>query len=109
MKRRIGILTAGGDCPGLNSTMRGLVRSCCNLFGNDMEITGIHNGYSGLINNECTVMAPDDFCGILTKGGTFLGTRRTPFKMMRVIEEDGVDKVQSMKNTYNSLFSVFRL
>ena len=48
-------------------------------------------------------MQPDDFRGLLTLGGTILGTKRTPFKMMQVIEEDKVDKVAAMKKTYNDL------
>ena len=45
-------------------------------------------------------MTQDDFRGILTLGGTILGTKRTPFKMMRVVEDDNIDKVAAMKRTY---------
>ena len=61
---------------------------------------GISNGYYGLINNMCRDMAPSEFSGILTRGGTILGTKRQPFKMMTVIGEDNVDKVKNMKDTY---------
>ncbi len=100
MKRRIGILTSGGDCPGLNATIRGVAKACYEKFGNDIEIIGIQDGYSGLINNQCKIMQPSDFSGILTTGGTIFGTKRTPFKMMKVVEEDNVDKVRNMKKTY---------
>ena len=100
MKRRIGILTSGGDCPGLNATIRGVAKACYEKFGNDVEIIGIQDGYSGLINNQCKIMQPSDFSGILTTGGTIFGTKRTPFKMMKVVEEDNVDKVRNMKKTY---------
>lgn len=100
MKRRIGILTSGGDCPGLNATVRGVAKACYEKFGNDVEIIGIQDGYSGLINNQCKIMQPSDFSGILTTGGTIFGTKRTPFKMMKVVEEDNVDKVRNMKKTY---------
>lgn len=100
MKRRIGILTAGGDCPGLNSTIRAVAKSCYRKFGDEVQLIGIHNGFSGLMYNECTEMNPEDFSGLLTRGGTVLGTRRTPFRMMHVIEEDGTDKVNAMKTTY---------
>lgn len=100
MKRRIGILTSGGDCPGLNATIRGVAKACYKKFGNDVEIIGIQDGYSGLINNQCKIMQPSDFSGILTTGGTIFGTKRTPFKMMKVVEEDNVDKVRNMKKTY---------
>lgn len=100
MKRRIGILTSGGDCPGLNATIRGVAKACYERFGSDVEIIGIQDGYSGLINNQCKLMQPADFSGILTTGGTIFGTKRTPFKMMRVVGEDNVDKVKNMKKTY---------
>lgn len=100
MKRRIGILTSGGDCPGLNATIRGVAKACYERFGSDVEIVGIQDGYSGLINNQCKLMQPSDFSGILTAGGTIFGTKRTPFKLMKVVGEDNVDKVKNMKKTY---------
>lgn len=101
MKRRIGILTSGGDCPGLNATIRGVAKACYEMFGEDgVEIIGISNGYYGLIHNMAKVMKPSDFSGILTQGGTILGTKRQPYKMMQIIGEDNVDKVKAMKNTY---------
>lgn len=101
MKRRIGILTSGGDCPGLNATIRGVAKACYEMMGEDnVEIIGIANGYYGLINNLCREMHPDEFSGILTRGGTILGTKRQPFKMMQVIGDDNVDKVKNMKETY---------
>ncbi len=100
-KRRIGILTSGGDCPGLNATIRGAAKACYTLLGEDnVEIVGIANGFHGLIHNNCKIMKPEDFSGILTQGGTILGTKRTPYKMMQVIEGDNIDKVAEMKATY---------
>ncbi|MCH5323926.1 MAG: 6-phosphofructokinase [Eubacterium sp.] len=100
-KRRIGILTSGGDCPGLNATIRGAAKACYTMFGEDkIEIVGISNGFHGLIHNDCRLMKPEDFSGILTQGGTILGTKRTPYKMMQVIEDDNIDKVAEMKATY---------
>lgn len=101
MKKRIGILTSGGDCPGLNATIRGVAKACYEMLGQDnVEIVGVCDGYYGLINNICREMKPEDFSGILTRGGTILGTKRQPFKMMTVIGEDKVDKVKNMKKTY---------
>lgn len=77
-----------------------MAKACYEKFGNDVEIIGIQDGYSGLINNQCKIMQPSDFSGILTTGGTIFGTKRTPFKMMKVVEEDNVDKVRNMKKTY---------
>jgi len=101
MKRRIGILTSGGDCPGLNACIRGVARASYSMF--DAEIVGIQDGYAGLISGDYKDMKQSDFSGILTLGGTILGTRRTPFRNMRVIEEDNVDKVKSMKHNYKKM------
>lgn len=102
-KKRIGILTAGGDCPGLNATIRGVAKACYQIMGDEVEIIGIVDGYSGLIKGEYHSMQPDDFSGILTRGGTILGTSRTPYKKMQIIEEDMVDKVLNMKQNYKKL------
>ncbi len=103
-KLRIGILTSGGDCPGLNATIRGVAKATYEAFGEDkVEIVGIHDGYHGLIHGDYKVMEPSDFSGILTTGGTILGTKRTPYKMMQIIEDDKVDKVKEMKATYKDL------
>ena len=93
MKKRVGILTSGGDCPGLNATLRGVAKALYQRMGDRVEIIGITNGYHGLIHGDWRVMEPREFSGILTVGGTILGTRRTPFKLMRVVGEDQVDKV----------------
>lgn len=101
---RIGMLTSGGDCPGLNATIRAVAKACFEKFGtNGVEIIGISDGYGGLIRNEARHMEPNEFSGILTAGGTILGTSRTPYKMMQIIGEDNVDKVKSMKETYRNL------
>lgn len=101
MKRRIGILTSGGDCPGLNACIRGVARASYSMF--DTEIVGIQDGYAGLISGDYKEMKQSDFSGILTLGGTILGTRRTPFRDMRVIGEDNVDKVKAMKSNYKKM------
>ncbi len=100
MKKRVGILTSGGDCPGLNATIRGAAKALYERFGSEVEIIGVLNGYDGLIRGEYKIMDPYDFSGILTRGGTILGTKRTPFKLMQVIGEDNIDKVAAMKKTY---------
>jgi 6-phosphofructokinase 1 len=103
MKKRVGILTSGGDCPGLNATIRGAAKALYQRFGDEVEIVGIQNGYDGLIKGEWREMQQYEFSGILTVGGTILGTKRTPFKMMTVVEDDKVDKVAAMKKTYDDL------
>ena len=99
---RIGMLTSGGDCQALNAAMRGVAKTLYNS-GEDVELYGFLNGYQGLIHGRFRLLTYDDFSGILTKGGTFLGSSRTPFKTIQVIEEDGIDKVAAMKQTYYKL------
>ena len=100
MKMRVGILTSGGDCPGLNATIRGVAKALYHRMGDKVEIVGIMNGYDGLIHGNYREMEQSEFSGILTMGGTILGTKRTPFKLMRVVGDDKVDKVAAMKKTY---------
>ena len=101
MKKRIGILTSGGDCPGLNATIRGVAKAVYQRLGSgNVEIIGIVDGYHGLIHDEVHLMQPSDFSGILTQGGTILGTSRQPYRMMQVIGDDNIDKVANMKATY---------
>ena len=95
--KRVGILTSGGDCQGLNAAIRGVAKGLYEQFGKDVEIYGIKDGYTGLIFGEYKKMEPGDFSGILTLGGTLLGTSRQPFKTIRVIDENNVDKVAAMK------------
>lgn len=96
---RIGLLTSGGDCQALNAAMRGVIRGLSSKR-DDLEIYGFQDGYKGLIYGNAKSMTPDDFSGILTRGGTILGTSRQPFKRMRIPDENGLDKVQAMKDNY---------
>ena len=100
---RIGMLTSGGDCQSLNATMRGVAKSLYKSYGDEVEIIGFEDGYKGLMYADYQIMKPSDFSGILTKGGTILGTSRQPFKLMGEPTEDGLDKVKSMKDTYKKL------
>ena len=101
--KRVGILTSGGDCQGLNAAIRGVAKGLYEEFGDNVEIYGIKDGYKGLIFGEYKLMKESDFSGILTLGGTLLGTSRQPFKMMRVIDENSVDKVKNMKDNYKKM------
>ena len=100
--KRIGMLTSGGDCQSLNATMRGVVKGMLQLEGN-VEFYGFEEGYKGLIYGNYKRLTSKDFSGILTQGGTILGTSRQPFKLMRVPDKNGVDKVEAMKSTYKYL------
>jgi 6-phosphofructokinase 1 len=78
--KRIAILTGGGDCPGLNAVIRGVVKSACLSHG--WEVIGVEDGFDGLLDlKKCRVLSLDDVRGILPRGGTILGTtnRGNPF------------------------------
>lgn len=103
--KTFGILTAGGDCPGLNAAIRGVCRAAYDRYG--MTAVGIANGYSGLINEDYRILKEEDFSGILIRGGTILGaSREKPFK----VKHEGIDhhpieneKVTIIKEQYNKL------
>ncbi len=78
--RRIGILTGGGDCPGLNAVIRAVVNTAIRKY--NLEVYGVLDGYSGLINKNLKKLELRDVSGILPRGGTILGTsnRDNPFK-----------------------------
>ena len=99
---RIGMLTSGGDCQALNAAMRGVVK-CIAHSGEQVEFYGFLNGYKGLIYSDFRMLTSDDFSGILTRGGTILGSSRTPFKTIREPDENGLDKVEAMKQNYYKL------
>ena len=101
---RIGMLTSGGDCQALNAAMRGVVK-CIAHSGEEVEFYGFKNGYRGLIYSDFRMLTSKDFSGILTKGGTILGSSRTPFKTIREPDENGMDKVLAMKNNDVSMVS----
>jgi 6-phosphofructokinase 1 len=83
---RVGVLTGGGDCPGLNAVIRGIVRKSA---GKDITIVGIKNGWKGLVEPDTVELGMESVSGILPKGGTILGTSRTnPYK-----KPDDVKKV----------------
>jgi 6-phosphofructokinase len=81
MTKQIGILTAGGDSPGLNAAIRGVGKAAEGYYG--MEVIGFRDGFRGLAENRTMRLSGDSLSGILTLGGTILGTSRDkPHKMM---------------------------
>ena len=100
--RRIGLLTSGGDCQALNAAMRGVVK-CLFHSGEEVELYGFLEGYKGLIYSHFRLLTAADFAGILTRGGTILGSSRMPFKTIREPDENGLDKVEAMKQNYYKL------
>ena len=99
---KIGMLTSGGDCQALNAAMRGVVKGLSEN-DKDLEVYGFYDGYKGLIYGNYRLLSSKDFSGILTVGGTILGSSRQPFKQMRIPDENGLDKVEAMKETYYKL------
>src|SRR4051794_3269498 len=84
--RRVGILTGGGDCPGLNAVIRAVARRC---FDRSYEVIGIADGWKGLVENDLTALTSREVSGILPRGGTIIGTSRTnPYKV-----DGGVERV----------------
>lgn len=100
---KIGMLTSGGDCQGLNAALRGVAKSLYNEFGKDVTIYGFSDGYRGLIEGNYKEMQPRDFSDILTLGGTILGTSRESFKAMQIPLEDGTTKLDRMLKNYRDM------
>ncbi len=101
--KRVGLLTSGGDCQALNATLRGVAKGLYKLYGNGVELIGFIDGYKGLMYEDYRKMEPKDFSGLLTIGGTILGSSRMPFKQSREPDANGLDKVEAMKYTYRRL------
>ena len=84
--KRVGILTGGGDCPGLNAVIRAVVRRGVTA---DLSVLGFRNGWAGVIDGDSTELTLDNTRGLLHRGGTILGTSRTnPFK-----QDDGLERI----------------
>ena len=99
--KRIGILTAGGDCPGLNAAIRGVGKTAIVEYG--MEVLGFNAGYSGLINGDYIELKESALSGILTLGGTILGTsREKPYKGNKN-GKDAEDKPHKIMKNYKKL------
>ncbi len=96
MGKRIGVLTGGGDCPGLNAVIRAVAKTA--MFKYSWEVFGFKDGYRGLVSNDYMKFGPNDASGILDKGGTILGTsnRDNPFRFK--VEENGVVAYKDMSD-----------
>jgi 6-phosphofructokinase len=86
---RVGVLTGGGDCPGLNAVIRGVVRKAERDYGD--SVVGILDGYQGLVDNRTMPLDVEACRGILPRGGTIIGTSRfTPYMI-----DDGVERAKA--------------
>jgi 6-phosphofructokinase 1 len=105
MKRstKIGLVTSGGDCQGLNAAIRGVGKALFQHIDN-VELFGMYDGYRGLYEGDYLYMEAKNLSGILTQGGTILGTSRQKFIPGKAILDDaGNDMMPGMLDTYNRL------
>jgi ATP-dependent phosphofructokinase / diphosphate-dependent phosphofructokinase len=99
--RTCGILTSGGDAPGLNAAIRGVCRTAMDVYG--IQVIGFEHGYRGLIENKSRILQTGELSGILARGGTILGTsREKPFKDKNWTECEGPTAVEMIKETYRA-------
>jgi 6-phosphofructokinase 1 len=97
---RIGVLSSGGDCPGINATIRGVGKTALTHFG--MEVIGIKSGFLGLLDMNYITLDDESLSGLLSLGGTILGTsREKPFKKLLNKSED--ERPQTIINHYKKL------
>lgn len=92
--RRIGVLTSGGDAPGMNAAVRAVVRKC---IYHDIEVFGIKRGYSGLINGELQQMQLGSVADIIQRGGTILRTARCPEFVTRAGQEKAINQIREFQ------------
>jgi ATP-dependent phosphofructokinase / diphosphate-dependent phosphofructokinase len=97
----IGILTSGGDCPGLNAAIRGVAKPAISDY--HIEVIGIEKGFRGLVENHARVLHLHDVSGILSLGGTILGTSREKPHKMPLPNGESVDLTSRAVETYNRL------
>jgi phosphofructokinase-like protein len=91
---RVGLLTGGGDCPGLNAVIRAVVRKAIDAYGD--QVIGFRDGWRGVLENACDELTIESTRGILPRGGTILGSSRTnPFK-----RDDGANRVRDTLSTH---------
>ncbi len=95
--RRVGILTAGGDAPGLNAAIRGFGKAAMNAYG--MELLGFRDGMRGLAENRAFPIQSSDLSGILTTGGTILGTSRDKVHRM-MVDGEARDMIPTIVENY---------
>jgi 6-phosphofructokinase 1 len=96
-QKRIAILTGGGDCPGINAVIRAVAKKAIIEYG--MEVMGIEDGYHGIVNNRYRKLEYNDVSGILTLGGTILGTSKTANPYRYAIQQGNRLRFKDMSET----------
>lgn len=97
---KIGILSSGGDCPGINATIRGVGKTAIMHYG--MEVIGIHSGFSGILKKDAEPLTERSLSGILNLGGTILGTsREKSFRKLIKKQEDG--HISQIRQSYEEM------
>jgi 6-phosphofructokinase 1 len=97
----IGVLTSGGDCPGLNAAIRGVAKAAISTYG--MEVFGFLDGFTGLVENRFMRLADHEMSGLLTLGGTILGTSRHKPQRMPGPDGSARDMTGAAIETYRRL------
>ena len=97
---KIGILSSGGDCPGINAAIRGVGKTAINKYG--MDVIGIHNGFSGLLYKDISTLTDASLSGILTLGGTILGTAREK-EFRKILKSPDKNDREKIKTAYKEL------
>ncbi|HBV77990.1 MULTISPECIES: 6-phosphofructokinase [Vibrio] len=87
MVKKIGVLTSGGDAPGMNAAIRGVVRTA---LSEGLEVYGIHDGYLGLVENRIEKLDRSSVSDVINRGGTFLGSARFPEFKDEKVREKGI-------------------
>ncbi len=98
--KTIAVLTGGGDCPGLNAVIRAVYKTA---HSNGIMVYGVKNGFKGLVDNDLSLLGPENISGILPRGGTILGTtnRDNPFRYQCIDNEEIVYKDMSQRALFN--------
>lgn len=107
MIRKIGVLTGGGDCPGLNAVLRAVVKTAMGKYG--YEVIGFRDGYRGLVMNDFVRFGSGDVSGILDKGGTILGSSNKDNPFNFAVERDGKIEYKDMSERVMDNISMHKI
>ena len=100
--KRIGILTGGGDCPGLNAVIRGVTKPA---LDQGLKVLGILDGFEGLVTGKAVELYDKDVSGILSQGGTILGSSNKGDPFHWPVEVDGKIKITDKSKVFHKVFS----